>query len=102
MYIFEYIYGKTLQYFCCDSNTCELKRMWLLKDYRGQGLGIKLARALIDFAKKSGYQKILLDLFDEEKQFQAIAFYHKLGFQHTKRYNDSPCTVFMEKLLYLL
>ena len=82
-----------------DNSTCELKRMWLLKDYRGQGLGMKLARSLIDFAKKVGYGKVLLDLFDKQKQLQAIAFYQKLGFRHIERYNDSPCTVFMEKLL---
>jgi putative acetyltransferase len=78
---------------------CELKRMWFLKPYRGQGLGQKMAQILFDFARNEQYQKVRLDLANEQRQFQAIHFYKKLGFYVIERYNDSPCTVFMEKVL---
>lgn len=82
-----------------DGETCELKRMWFLKEYRGQGWGRKMAQTLFDFAKQAGYRKVRLDLANEERQQQALKFYRKLGFYPIDRYNDSPCNVFMEKLL---
>lgn len=82
-----------------NDEICELKRMWLLKDYRGQGFGKKMAQMLLDFAKKAGYKKVRLDCGDEQKQAQAVNFYKQLGFYIIERYNDSLCTVFMEKIL---
>jgi putative acetyltransferase len=81
-----------------DEETCELKRMWFLKEYRGQGWGGKMAQILFDFAKQVGYRKVRLDLANEERQLQALKFYRKLGFYRIDRYNDSSCNIFMEKL----
>ncbi len=78
---------------------CELKRMWLLKEYRGRGLGIRLAQMLLDFAKNTGYKKVRLDTLDAQKQTPALKLYNRLGFYAIERYNDSFCTVFMEKML---
>jgi putative acetyltransferase len=82
-----------------NNDICELKRMWFLKAYRGQGLGTKMAQMLLDFARKKDYKKVRLDTADEQKQAQAIQLYQRLGFYFIKRYNDSSCTVFMEKIL---
>ncbi|BAZ68467.1 MAG: GNAT family N-acetyltransferase [Pelatocladus maniniholoensis HA4357-MV3] len=82
-----------------DNEICELKRMWFLKEYRGQGLGWKMAQTLFDFAQQAGYRKVRLDLANEERQPQALKLYRKLGFYSIERYNDSSCTVFMEKVL---
>lgn len=82
-----------------NDDICELKRMWLLKDYRGQGFGKKMAQMLLDFAKKAGYKKVRLDCGDEQKQAQAVNLYKQLGFYVIERYNDSICTVFMEKII---
>lgn len=78
---------------------CELKRMWFLKEYRGRGWGFKLTNLLFDFARNVGYQKVRLDLADEKKQSSALNFYRRLGFYEIDRYNDSVCTVFLEKIL---
>lgn len=77
----------------------ELKRMWFLKEYRGQGWGWKMAQRLFDFARQSGCRKVRLDLMNEERQSQAIKLYKRLGFYSIERYNDGPCNIFMEKLL---
>lgn len=77
---------------------CELKRMWLLKEYRGRGLGMKLAQMLLDFARDTGYKKVRLDTLDEQKQVPALKLYKRLGFYAIERYNNSFCTVFMEKM----
>lgn len=82
-----------------DHEVCELKRMWLQKNYRRQGLGFKLAQMLLSFAKQAGYKVIRLDVFDPNKQKPAIAFYRKLGFYEIARYNNSPCQIFMETTL---
>ena len=82
-----------------EPKICELKRMWFLKPYRGRGLGKKMTQILFDFAKKQEYKKVRLDLASKERQPQAVRFYQKLGFYPIDRYNNSPCTVFMEKVL---
>lgn len=82
-----------------DDETCELKRMWFLKAYRGQGWGWKMAQMLFDFARQAGYRKVRLDLANAERQSQALKFYKKLGFYPIERYNDGTCDVFMEQLL---
>ncbi|NEQ21539.1 MAG: GNAT family N-acetyltransferase [Microcoleus sp. SIO2G3] len=82
-----------------DDQICELKWMWFLKEYRGQGWGWKMAQLLFDFARQAGYRKVRLDLVNGERQTQALKLYSRLGFYPIERYNDSPCNVFMEKLL---
>jgi putative acetyltransferase len=82
-----------------NDDICELKRMWFLKDYRGRGWGTKMAQMLLDFAMITGYLKVRLDTTDEQKQAQALKLYQRLGFYFIERYNDGPCTVFMEKML---
>jgi putative acetyltransferase len=82
-----------------DNEICELKRMWFLKEYREQGFGREMPKMLFDFARQTEYRKVRLDLANEERQSQALKFYKKLGFYLIERYNDSSCTVFMEKML---
>ncbi|MBD1839964.1 GNAT family N-acetyltransferase [Coleofasciculus sp. FACHB-64] len=82
-----------------SDDICKLKRMWFIKDYRGRGLGTKMAQMLLDFARIIGYKKVRLDTIDEQKQAQALKLYQRLGFYFIERYNTSPCTVFMEKML---
>jgi putative acetyltransferase len=80
-----------------NDDICELKRMWFLKEYRGRGLANNMVQLLLDFARNAGYKKVRLDLFDEQKQAQALEFYKRIGFYAIAPYNDSFCTVFMEK-----
>ena len=82
-----------------NDDICELKRMWFLKEYRGRGLAKNMVQLLLDFARNAGYKKVRLDLFDEQKQAQALEFYKRIGFYAIAPYNDSFCTVFMEKYL---
>ena len=82
-----------------DDEVCELKRMWLLKLYRGRGFGLQIAQMLINFASTHGYKRMRLDLANEQKQIQALNFYTRLGFYTIERYNGGLCQVFMEKQL---
>lgn len=80
-----------------DSDICELKRMYFLSEYRGQGLGLKMSQMLLDFARETGYKKARLDTRKEMKQ--ALKLYKYLDFYSIDPYSDSLCNVFLEKIL---
>ena len=77
-----------------DEATAELKRMWLLEDYHGKGIGYQVIAQLFDFSRTKGYQRIILQTSPE--QIRAIAFYKKLGFHEIPCYNDKPDEISME------
>jgi putative acetyltransferase len=81
-----------------DETTAELKRMWLLETYHGQGIGYRLITQLFDFARQQGYRRIQLQTSAE--QFRALAFYRKVGFYEIPCYNDDVDEISME--LYLI
>jgi GNAT superfamily N-acetyltransferase len=79
-------------------STCELKRMYVLRDFRRLGLGQKLLDTAIDFAKGVGYSRIVLD--SSKALHAARALYLKNGFVDIARYNDNyRADVFMERRL---
>jgi len=63
-----------------DEMTAELKRIWLLKEYRGKGLGRKLVTSLLDFARSHGYQRVELTVASPALQIEAVGLYGSLGF----------------------
>ena len=75
---------------------CELKRLWLLETYQGQGIGFQLMQALFAFARGAGYTT--MRLMTETRQTRAISFYQRLGFQPIAPYHDDTDEedVFME------
>src|SRR5262245_56511081 len=38
-----------------EGDVCELKRLWLLPDYHGQGVGYRMLQELLTFARAKGY-----------------------------------------------
>lgn len=67
---------------------CEMKRMFVYSAFHGRGLGKKLAVAIIDEAKKSGYQYMRLDT--GSRQVEAQGLYTRLGFKPIEAYYDLP------------
>ena len=76
-----------------DRTTAELKRIWLLEAYHGQGIGYRLVNLLFDFARAQGYQRVLLQT--SHQQTRAIGFYKNLGFSEISSYNDQDKAVSM-------
>ena len=76
-----------------DGNTAELKRIWLLDEYHGQGIGFRLVKQLFNFAGAQGFQYIRLQT--SPQQTRAIAFYKRLGFVEIPCYNDDKEAVSM-------
>ena len=81
-----------------DGETCELKRLWLLSDYQGKGLGYRMMQELLSFARETGYQRMRLET-DQEYQDRAFNFYKRLGFYEIPRYSDNEDDIAMEMIL---
>jgi putative acetyltransferase len=81
-----------------DDQICELKRLWLLFDYHGQGLGYRMIQELFRFAREKGYQRMRLET-DRGHQNRAFDFYKRLGFYEIPRYSDNEDDVAMEIVL---
>ena len=81
-----------------DEATAELKALYLDNSYRGKGLGYKLLDKAVDFARSSGYKRVVLDSMSK---YESVArLYRKYGFTDTARYNDNQyADVFMEMRL---
>ena len=79
-------------------STCELKRMYVLNEFRRLGLGQKLLDIAIDFARNVGYSRMVLD--SSKTLCAARALYLKKGFVDIPKYNDNyRADVFMERKL---
>ncbi|WGV99162.1 GNAT family N-acetyltransferase [Vibrio sp. YMD68] len=81
--------------------TCELKKLFLLSEGRGVGLGKKLTLACLDMAKTLGFTHCYLDTLSS--MGDAIRLYEKLGFEHLDKPLEGTlhgkCDVWMLKEL---
>lgn len=77
----------------------EMKRLYIVPDVRGSGLGRRLALAAIESARRAGYRAIRLDTLPSMVQAQAL--YTALGFHDIDNYNGNPVpgSRFLEKSL---
>lgn len=78
-----------------DNNYCEVKRLYVRKEFRGLGIGRLLMESIIKDGKKLNYDLMVLDTFSALKR--AVDLYYKLGFREIEKYYDSP----IKNVIYL-
>ena len=78
-----------------DEQSCEVKRLFVLPEMRGQHLGEALIAALVKEARRLGYAQISLDVGDYQEPARAL--YAKCGFKEVspKDHISYPGVVFM-------
>ena len=72
-----------------DSGICEMKRLYLRPQFRGKGLGRRLADRIIAEAGQTGYERMRLDTVEPVMK-DAVAMYRKLGFKEVAPYRPNP------------
>lgn len=79
-----------------SDGVCEMKRLYVREQFRGLDFGRALAEAVIDEARKIGYNYMRLDTVPSMDVARAL--YASLGFKQTSpyRYNPIEDAVFME------
>ncbi len=79
----EIVGGCGIAKFNDNPEICELKKLFLTPQSRGNGIGKQLCLQLIAYAKGVGYQQCYLDTL--ANMTSAIALYESLGFNHRQQ-----------------
>ena len=67
-------------------NSMEIKRMYVLQEFRGQGIASSLLRNLENWAKQLGYAETVLETLNSEEK--TVAVYLKNGYQIMANYGQ--------------
>ena len=83
-----------------DTDVAEVKRVFVRREYRGQGLSKQLMRLLEDKAREKGYTKLILET--GAVLMEATALYERIGYSRMEnygQYKDMKGSICMEKAL---
>lgn len=97
----ELVGGGGIAPFNDSDSVCELRKLFLLPQSRGHGLGKKLALHCLDWARLQGFRECYLDTLST--MTSAVHLYESLGFEHLNApmagTEHNGCDVWMLKQL---
>ena len=76
-----------------DSDTCELRKMYLKKNFQGMGLGNIMIENSFKIAKSLGYKRMILQT--NSLLYKATKLYKKYGFEELKEEVCKRCDLAM-------
>ena len=79
-----------------DEGACEIKRLFVRPEFRGQKIGKQLMDSALRAAREIGYRRMLLDTI-AGKMDKAIAMYRAYGFREIPSYRPNP----VEGVMYM-
>lgn len=82
-----------------NDERCEMKRLFVLDEYRKFHAGSRLIEEILKIAQNDGYKEMVLDTITPLQS--AIHLYKKFGFVETEPYYENPMSdvVYMKKIL---
>ena len=81
-----------------DQSTCELRKMYLLSEYQGKGLGKLMMDDAFKKARELGYNEMFLET--NKLLYKAISLYRRYGFvEVTPDHLSDQCDVAMSRNL---
>jgi N-acetylglutamate synthase-like GNAT family acetyltransferase len=83
-----------------EEKLCEMKRLYVRPQYRGEELGRMLAISIMQEAKKIGYETMCLNTTSTMKE--AISLYRSIGFAETGFHHHKQVknVIYMEKKIH--
>jgi putative acetyltransferase len=72
-----------------EDGVCEMKRLFVRDEFRGQKTGVQLIERLIADAREIGYKKMRLDTYPGKME-KAVSLYQSHGFRTIEPYYDNP------------
>ena len=71
-----------------EHKICEMKRLFVVPEFQGRGIGRSLTCSVIDRAREIGYEKMRLDTIESMKAAKGL--YHSLNFRAIPAYCYNP------------